>query len=145
MTTRRKFIASVGTIGTVAIAGCSGASLTGGPEEAVEQYVAASKEGNVEKAREVVYTGGRSFRESDLSFSGELVSTSEISSAELAESGMLGAESEEEVVRIKNDIKSETGADEVAFVMVEINRDDRTSESPVPVIKIEGDWMVVLM
>ena len=39
MTTRRKFIASVGTVGTVAIAGCSSVRLIGGgrPEKAVEQ------------------------------------------------------------------------------------------------------------
>lgn len=147
MKNRRTFLAGIGTVGTVSIAGCSSSIPIiggGGPEEAVKQYVAAQKDGNVEKANEVVYTGGRRLREDDLQSEGELLSTREMSSAELAEEGIFGIESEEGVREIKNDIKSETDADEVAFVMVEVERNGETNKGTLPVIKIDGDWMVVL-
>lgn len=141
MTNRRTFIASIGAVGTVAIAGCS-SIIGGGPEGAVEQYFEAAKEGDVEKANEVVYTEEYSLGEEDLESTIELVNTEELSSAELAEKETFNTESEEELESIKEELKSETGADEVAWVLVEYKQSGETEEQPLPVIKVDGDWKI---
>jgi hypothetical protein len=78
-----------------------------------------------------------------MTFSGEIVSISKLSTTEFVGNSP-EVESKEEAGRIKNNIKSKTGADEVAFVNTKANRDGRTIEQSLPVAKIEGDWMVVL-
>jgi len=149
MTNRRKFIASVGVAGTVAIAGCSNVPLIGGggPEGAVEQYFTAANEGNAEKANEVLHPESSIYPVDEATLESnqdtELVSVEEISTAELAETDSLyGSGSKEELERAKENIKSETGADEVAFVMITAEQDGETQEQPLPVVKDGGDWMI---
>jgi hypothetical protein len=147
MVTRRKFIASAGTIGTVAIAGCSSVPLIGGggPEKAVEQLFTAAKEGNVETA---VHPPSSAQPLDEDSFTNlKLVSTEEVSGAELAESDSgfyQGATESDFRNTIIPDIKTETGASEVAFVMATIEQDGETIERPFVTVKYEGEWFVTI-
>ena len=51
-------------------------------------------------------------------------------------------ETEEELEKTKQEIKSETGADEAAWVLTEFERDGETGKIPIPVVKINGEWKV---
>jgi len=147
MASRRQFITGVFTASTVAIAGCSSVPLIGGggPEKAVEQLFTAAKEGNVETAVHPSSSArsidGDSF--DDL----ELVNTEEVSGAELAESDSgyyQGATQSDFENTIIPDIKTETGASEVAFVMATIEQDGETIERPFVTVKYEGEWFVTI-
>lgn len=143
MVKRRTLIASIGTVGTVAIAGCS--SITGGgPEYAAEQCFTAIENSDVETANEFSYQELSSYShlESDLEgLDFRFISAEELSAAEAAETREFS--SEEEVERVLQEIQEDTGADDAAIVLVTGEENGGTDEEPFSVVQVDGDWKVM--
>jgi hypothetical protein len=147
MLNRRELIASIGTVGAMTIAGCSGSSS--GPERAVKQYFTAYKENDAEKANEVLHpeTSGYPVKKEGLKRGRDmtLISAEEISSAELADSDyQTYGSTESQLESSKQNIKSETGSDEVAWVLIEVEQNGETNEYPIATATDNGDWKVVI-
>ena len=156
MRNRREFMASIGTVGTVAIAGCSDANLSAtnsagrGPVETVEEYYAAIENGNIEKANELrhpnsdVYPLDKNYINNTTQ--GTLIDANDLSTSELVETGLFL--DEEQVRKNKQEIKSSADSNKVAIVWVtsEVTGEDldrpRTIEKPVNVVLSDGSWKI---
>lgn len=149
MRNRRTLIASIGVVGTVAIAGCSGVGdgdgnlPGGGPEDTAEQYFTAIENGDVEAVNEVLYTESSVYPTEEDDLEGPdltFVSAEELSAAEAAETR--GSPSEEEVERLLQEIQEDTGADDAAIVSITLEENGGTNEESIirSFVKTDGDW-----
>lgn len=154
---RRTFIAAIGTIGTIVVAGCSTDRVERSPEDAVEQYFEAAAEGDTEKATAVVHpeSGLYPVSERDLSGRSEhtLTNTERMSTDELvshintyvspySDSEYLNI-SKEEVNEVIEEIKSGTSIDETTFIMVTYRSDGMTEDVPFTMGKDGYDWKII--
>lgn len=162
MVNRRQFLTGAATAGTVAIAGCSSAPLIGdgGPEDAVEQFFTATRNGDVEAANEVLHPESRYYpaEEDDLVDGNDstVTDTNQVSTRELAEweierfSGSVDEASEEEIEenteglqQLAEEQADGAGADDFAWVLVTIERDGEEQDFPVLTVQDDGDWYVL--
>lgn len=152
MTNRRKFIATVGAVGTVAIAGCNSVPFAGGgPEEAVKQYLSGIQEGDVEKVNEALYPDARGYpiEQGELDRYGSIDSTEvqgEISVEEMIDliNTQRNTRRDPSVEEVRRDIEADTlnemGADDYAIVHVTVTQEGETQDVPFYALQKDGNW-----
>jgi len=157
MANRRTFLASIGTAGTIAVAGCSSIPLIGdGPEDVVEQFYTAVQNGDVESANEVFHPESPQYPlseddvDNDEAFS--LIDTEQISPREFLEwqSEQFGGSddiTDEDVEEFEEDLESELGEDGIedyAIVLMSFEADGEEEEAPIFTVQDDGEWYVTL-
>lgn len=162
MVDRRQFLTGVATASAVAIAGCSGGPLSGGgPEAAVEQYLTAAQNGDVESANEVLHPESYQYpvEEGDMENQDDLtvnevnrVSPRELVEWRIEQYGGSGEEpSEEEIEEQIGTYEEqaeqridELGVDDLAWVLVSIEANGEEQETPITTVQDDGDWYVLI-
>jgi len=153
---RRQFIGGSVTVGTVAIAGCTGV-LGGNPEDAAEEYFNALEEGDVDKANEVLHPESEIYPHEEGDFESDFsLSLNEINQA-TAEGVFESEASDEEVEvatdeevelfaeefrRIGEEVVEDTDSDDYAFVIVSYDEGEDEREISQLMIQDDGDWYV---
>jgi len=133
---RRQFVAGTATAVTVSLAGCG--ILGGGPESVTREYLKAWAAGDTEKQDELTHdyaaaVPDSSTEENDLTIN-------DISKASVGEVADDLDRDEDEVEAQADDFADEAGADDWAYVSIDIET-DRHEEGFVFLVK-DGDWLV---
>ena len=151
---------SMGTVGTIAIAGCSSSGSgnadssdsTGnsgsdmGPEDTAEQYYKAIIEADIETANDLLHPESEIYPAEEGDFEAgnvTLVSTEELSLSEFAERDS-SIDSEEEALDQVQDAIDETGADSLAIVWVTFREDGETNEGPLFVAEVDDSFKILI-
>lgn len=166
MIDRRGILKGVGTVSTVAIAGCSQASeinIVGGeprpegPEAVVKHYFTAIQNEDVEAANEVFYPESPAYPldESDISYDEEITAINEVEERSIREVAQSVVEDNEqepteeeinktitELEQAKEERINELGVDDTAYVYISyvLESDDMTEIETV--VQSEGTWYI---
>ena len=155
MSTRRSVLIGAGVLAGSSLAGCTGLVGSDGPEDAVETYITAGNEGDLEAANGALHPEStlHPLEESDLP--DEETELSEVAEASLEDAVRWQAESlgqeldgedlEEAVNQQRESIETEIedlDVDEYTFVRVQFAVDSPDDEVYVLVLKDDGEWFV---
>jgi len=148
MQNRRTLLAAIGTVGTVAVAGCTGL-LGDGAEDAVEQYFEAAAAGDTESQQEVVHDDALfvPIIEEEDEFNVSITTIERRTDREFLEEEDDDV-SEEDIEELESEIdefREEYDADDHALVYYEIEYEEEgeAEDGYVLLVEVDGDWLLI--
>jgi hypothetical protein len=154
MKNRREVLVGIGAIGTTALAGCGDVLGSDGPTDAVEGYITAANDRDVDAVNAVLHPESASYPIEEGDFPDDEIEINEIEETSIEEfvqrrSGgeLEGAELDSAVEDQRQGIQDEVeaiGADDFAFVFLSITQGNEDNETYLLVVEDDGEWLVYI-
>jgi hypothetical protein len=154
MKNRREVLVGIGAIGTTALAGCGDVLGSDGPTDAVEGYITAANDRDVDAVNAVLHPESASYPIEEGDFPDDEIEINEIEETSIEEfvqrrSGgeLEGAELDSAVEDQRQGIQEEIeaiGADDFAFVFLSITQGNEDNETYLLVVEDDGEWLVYI-
>ncbi|MEF8778206.1 MAG: hypothetical protein V5A36_04765 [Natronomonas sp.] len=157
MKTRRDVLVGIGVIGTTALAGCGDVLGSDGPTDAVEGYITAANDRDVDAVNAVLHPESASYPIEEGDFPDDEIKINEIEETSIEEfvqwrSGRSGGELkgeeldsavEDQRQGIREQVEA-IGADDFAFVFLSITQGSEDNETYLLVVEDDGEWLVYI-